>query len=68
MEMVAMLLHVSWSLAYFHPQLVNASQCSMQKGKTTSGYSIMKVLSLCKHFITLTAVPPQGRGIHLKMT
>jgi len=32
----------------------------MQKSKTTSGYSVPNVLSLCKHFITLTAVP----GLH----
>ena len=42
----------------FNPQLVYASQRIriMQKSKSTSGYSVPKVLSPCKHYITLTAL------------
>jgi len=37
-----------------------------KKCKATSGYSVLKVLSLCKHFITLIAVPglrPSTSGV-----
>ena len=54
------LVQVPWSLAYFHPQLVFASQWNMQESKVTSAYTIPKVLSLCKYVITLATVS----GLH----
>ena len=52
----------------FNSRLVYASQWirTMQKSKATSGYSVPKVPSLCKHLITLTPLPdlhPSTSGV-----
>ena len=59
------LLQVSWSLAYFHLNWSMQVTKLYAKCKATSGYSILKVLSLCKHFITLATVPGLHPPTHL---